>query len=171
MRQRAGAEAGAEIRKTWYKDRTVVAMLVAAVVVMFGIIAGILMFESSIRAYRNQIRFLDPSWMCVAEHEDTKVVLAGDNHRKLLNVLERCSRKIVRGTPEVTDTIRFTFKKDGAKWEMEISQTDQDCMKLDLVGEDEYHVYIPEDNYFETIAELSGPDGKGTPNKAVSTGN
>lgn len=153
--------------RLWNRDKLIVVALAAAVLVVLGGILGVLTFRNGINKYKNQIRFLDPSWMCVAEYQGTKVVLAGDNHRKLLNVLERCSRKAVRGEPEIVDTVQFTFTKDGLKWEMEISQTDQDCLKMDLVGEEEYHVYIREENYFESILELAGPDGKGTPNKAV----
>lgn len=165
MRQkhRAAGRAG----RLWYKDKLIVIVLAAAVIVIFSALLGVLAFRSGINAYKNQIRFLDPSWMCVAKHQGTEVVLAGDNHRKLINVLERCHRKVVRGEPEIVDTVHFTFAKDGVRWEMEISQTDRECLKMDLVGEEEYHVYIPEENYFETIVELAGPDGKGTPNKAV----
>lgn len=155
-------------RRLRNKDKVIVAAIVTAMLVMLGALVGLLTFQNGIRGYRNQIRFLDPSWMCVTEHEGSKVVLAGDNQRKLLNVLERCSRKVVCGEPQIVDTVSFTFTKDGSKWVMDISQTDQDCLKMDLVGEKEYHVYIPEENYFETIVELCGPEGKGTPNKVLA---
>lgn len=153
------------------KDRLIAALMAAAVALVVAFFAWMFLAQSAIREYRNQIRFLDPSWMCIAEYQDTKVVLDGENHKKLLNVLERCSRKFVMGEPAVTDTVSFTFRKDGVQWDMEISKTDQDCLKLDLTGEKEYHMYIPQDNYYETIVELSGPEGKGTPNKAVGKAN
>lgn len=154
-----------------HKDRLVVILLAGAFALLAGCFCCMFVFQNGIREYKNQIRFLDPSWMCIAEHQDTKVVLDGDNHRKLLNVLERCKRKFVMGEPTVTDTVYFTFRKDGSQWDMEISETDQGCLKLDLTGEKEYHVYIPEEIYYETIVEIVSPEGKGTPNKAVGAAN
>lgn len=162
-----GITAGRAGGRHWWRERWIVVAIAAGVLVIVGALIGFMILGRGIRAYRNQIRFLDASWMCAAEHQGTKVVLSGDNHRKLISLLDRSSRGVVHGEPQVTDTVFLTFTKDGVKWEMEISQTDSDCLKLDLVGEDEYHVYISEDNYFETIAELVSPEGKGTPNKAV----
>lgn len=151
------------------KDSILLVVLVAAVAIVVGTLGGGLAFQREIKAYKNQILFFDPSWMCTAEYQGTRVVLAGDNQRKLINILDRCSRKFVWGEPEISDQICLTFKKDGEEWEMEISKTGEDALKLDLVGEDEYHVYVPNVEYFESIVEIISPEGKGTPNKAVGS--
>lgn len=158
---------GRAVGRRWWRERWYVVALAAGGLVIVGALIVFMILGRGIRAYRNQIRFLDASWMCAAEHQGTKVVLSGDNHRNLIRLLDRSSRGVVHGEPQVTDTVFLTFTKDGAKWEMEISETDSDCLKMDLVGEDEYHMYIAEEHFFDSILELVSPEGKGTPNKAV----
>lgn len=51
---------------------------------------------------------------------------------------------------------------------MDVSQTDKNCLKVDLVGDKEYHIYVRETEYFDKFVKIISPEGVEVPNRVMA---
>lgn len=120
------------------------------------------------KEYKNNLRFLDPSWACTVTYNQDTVVLSDENQRNLIHILCRDSRKMKVKESKVVDTIHFSFYKNKEHRTLDVSLTEDNLLKIDLCSEKEFHIYIREKSHFEKLQQLVSPEGLNSPNKKIN---
>ncbi len=154
------------------KARTVekkfIVIICTIVAIPLVCLIGVLIFRYNLNQYKHHILSLDPSWVCsTTSSEGQNIILSDDNQRKLINLLTRYHEKLLFHEPIVTNSMKFTFTKRDSTWTLTISETENEYLKIDLVGNKEFHIYIQEKEYYERIQKIASADNLESPNKVL----